>query len=221
MNTQALIDFEIFYIFVISFIKFLLIVAQYNVFFFQSVPVFSVISLIISFFLGGLLLMFLGAEFLAFVVLVVYIGALAVLFLFIVMLLDLRLFSFYSFSNKKKYFFLFEKKYVILSSFLLFFMFFISYVMEFKGILFLSSLNGDLRYHLFYFDYISIFYSYSNIYVFGSVLYTLFFVPFILTSILLLVSLIAAINITLSSQVNLISQNSYVQMLRSSDLFLV
>jgi len=47
----------------------------------------SLINLILCFFLTALLFYVLGAEFLAVVILVVYAGALAILFLFVVMLL--------------------------------------------------------------------------------------------------------------------------------------
>ena len=51
--------------------------------------VFSVLSLIVTFFGGAVLMLINNAEFLSFVVLTIYIGAVAVLFLFIVMMVDL------------------------------------------------------------------------------------------------------------------------------------
>ena len=51
--------------------------------------VFSVLSLIVTFFSGAVLMLINNAEFLSFVVLTIYIGAVAVLFLFIVMMVDL------------------------------------------------------------------------------------------------------------------------------------
>ena len=51
-------------------------------------PVHSVLFLILSFFTAAGLLVLMGAEFLAMLLVVVYVGAVAVLFLFVVMMLD-------------------------------------------------------------------------------------------------------------------------------------
>jgi NADH-quinone oxidoreductase subunit J len=51
-------------------------------------PVHSVLFLILAFFNAAGLFMLLGAEFLAMMLVVVYVGAVAVLFLFVVMMLD-------------------------------------------------------------------------------------------------------------------------------------
>src|ERR1700759_1047740 len=51
-------------------------------------PVHSVLFLILSFFNAAGLFVLMGAEFLAMILIVVYVGAVAVLFLFVVMMLD-------------------------------------------------------------------------------------------------------------------------------------
>lgn len=51
-------------------------------------PVHSVLFLILTFFNAAALFLLTGAEFLAMILLVVYVGAVAVLFLFVVMMLD-------------------------------------------------------------------------------------------------------------------------------------
>jgi NADH-quinone oxidoreductase subunit J len=51
-------------------------------------PVHSVLFLILAFFSAAALFILLGAEFLALILLIVYVGAVAVLFLFVVMMLD-------------------------------------------------------------------------------------------------------------------------------------
>src|ERR1700746_805182 len=51
-------------------------------------PVHSVLFLILTFFNAAGLFVLLGAEFLAMILVVVYVGAVAVLFLFVVMMLD-------------------------------------------------------------------------------------------------------------------------------------
>ena len=51
-------------------------------------PVHSVLFLILGFFNAAGLMVLLGAEFIAFILVIVYVGAVAVLFLFVVMMLD-------------------------------------------------------------------------------------------------------------------------------------
>jgi len=53
-------------------------------------PVHSVLYLILAFFNAAALFVLLGAEFLAMILVVVYVGAVAVLFLFVVMMLDIN-----------------------------------------------------------------------------------------------------------------------------------
>jgi NADH-quinone oxidoreductase subunit J len=54
-------------------------------------PVHSVLFLILAFFSAAGLFVLMGAEFLAMILVVVYVGAVAVLFLFVVMMLDINL----------------------------------------------------------------------------------------------------------------------------------
>lgn len=53
-------------------------------------PVYAVLFLIMCFFQASGLFLLMGAEFLGFILLIVYVGAVAVLFLFVVMMLDLN-----------------------------------------------------------------------------------------------------------------------------------
>ena len=53
-------------------------------------PVHSVLFLILAFFNSAGLFVLLGAEFLAMILVVVYVGAVAVLFMFVVMMLDIN-----------------------------------------------------------------------------------------------------------------------------------
>lgn len=53
-------------------------------------PVHSVLFLILTFFSAAALFVLMGAEFLAMILVVVYVGAIAVLFLFVVMMLDIN-----------------------------------------------------------------------------------------------------------------------------------
>ena len=53
-------------------------------------PVHSVLFLILAFFNAAGLFVLLGAEFIAMILVIVYVGAVAVLFLFVVMMLDIN-----------------------------------------------------------------------------------------------------------------------------------
>ena len=53
-------------------------------------PVHSVLFLILAFFNSAGLFILIGAEFLAMILVVVYVGAVAVLFMFVVMMLDIN-----------------------------------------------------------------------------------------------------------------------------------
>ena len=68
---------------------FMAIVGALNVIF-QRNPVHSVLWLIFTFFNGAGLFVLVGAEFVAMILVVVYVGAVAVLFLFVVMMLDIN-----------------------------------------------------------------------------------------------------------------------------------
>ncbi len=54
-------------------------------------PVYSVLWLILAFFNAAALFVLIGAEFVAMILVIVYVGAVAVLFLFVVMMLDINL----------------------------------------------------------------------------------------------------------------------------------
>jgi NADH-quinone oxidoreductase subunit J len=73
-----------FYVFaLVAIVSAVLVVANRN-------PVYSVLFLILTFFNAAGLFVLLGAEFLAMMLVVVYVGAVAVLFLFVVMMLDIN-----------------------------------------------------------------------------------------------------------------------------------
>ena len=57
----------------------------------SSNPVLSAINLVFSFFLSAVLWLLLGAEFISIILILVYVGAVMVLFLFVVMMLDINI----------------------------------------------------------------------------------------------------------------------------------
>ena len=71
------------------FFSFVVVVSSFLVVF-SSNPVHSVLFLIFTFFNSAIIFLILRAEFLAMTLLIVYVGAVAVLFLFVVMMLDIK-----------------------------------------------------------------------------------------------------------------------------------
>ena len=80
--TASLVSFYIFSVVIL--ISSLMVITSKN-------PVHSVLFLILSFFNGAGLFIILHAEFLAMILIIVYVGAVAVLFLFVVMMLDFKI----------------------------------------------------------------------------------------------------------------------------------
>ena len=80
--TASLLSFYIFSVVIL--ISSLMVITSKN-------PVHSVLFLILSFFNGAGLFVILHAEFLAMILIIVYVGAVAVLFLFVVMMLDFKI----------------------------------------------------------------------------------------------------------------------------------
>jgi len=84
MEMGALIEALAFYAFAgVAIASAVMVIASRN-------PVHSVLFLILAFFNAAGLFVLLGAEFLAMILVIVYVGAVAVLFLFVVMMLDIN-----------------------------------------------------------------------------------------------------------------------------------
>jgi NADH-quinone oxidoreductase subunit J len=158
---------------------------------FSKNPVHSVLWLIFAFANSAGIFILLGAEFLAFVVIIVYVGAVAVLFLFIVMMLDL--------GNVKSSI---SQNWLILVIFSLIFIadcIFITYASFQKNFVDnMSNLNHNL----------------GNIHDIGSVLYTDYILQFQLAGILLLAAMLGAIILGLRKKKYVKRQDIYKQLYR-------
>lgn len=161
-------------------------------------PVHSVLCLILLFVNGSGLLLLLGFEFLGLVLLVVYVGAIAVLFLFIVMMMDLKgvnlrhsLISYYPFG--------------VIMLLIIFF--------ELKTHL----INGFVWYDLsgVYVNWSEKLFENSNISHLGEVLYTHYWMSFLISSYILLVGMVGAIYLTYSKKEEIRKQEIYLQVSRS------
>jgi len=83
-------------------------------------PVHSVLSLIMVFFNAAALFVLISAEFLAMTVVIVYVGAVAVLFLFVVMMLDINIAEIRKGFYKNIYFALFVGSVLFIDLFVMF-----------------------------------------------------------------------------------------------------
>lgn len=162
-------------------------------------PVYSILSLVLLFFNAGGLLILLGLEFLGMLFLIVYIGAIAVLFLFVVMMLNIKV------SNTKYLTFYYFP--------LMFLCIFIIYFFVESNINFL---NFNTLFYNFYFNPITFWYfdvkELHNIFVLGYVLYTFYFYLFLLCGIILLISMLGAISLTLHKRSDIKRQQIFKQL---------
>jgi NADH-ubiquinone oxidoreductase chain 6 len=149
-------------------------------------PVYSVLFLILVFFNVAGLLILLGLDFFAMVFLVVYVGAIAVLFLFVVMMLNIKLAEI----NEKKL------RYLPIGGLLgLIFLFEVFLIVDNDLIPLLWRDNEPLSATAFT-QYSVLVENLSNIESVGILVYTYYFYYFLVASLILLVAMIGAIVLT-------------------------
>ena len=156
-------------------------------------PVHSVLFLILSFINASALFVLLGAEFLAMILAVVYVGAVAVLFLFVVMMLDINFI-------KLREGFLQYLPFGFLLGIVLF--------LELSMLFFTDNLSRD---SLAEFSINPIFSEIENTKKLGNVLYTDYFYLFQISGLILLVAMIGSIVLTLRERTGVKKQIIYDQ----------
>ncbi|MBI28683.1 MAG: NADH:ubiquinone oxidoreductase subunit J [Pelagibacteraceae bacterium] len=152
-------------------------------------PIHSVLYLILSFVTSAILFVTLGAEFLAMILIVVYVGAVAVLFLFVVMMLDIN------FVKIKEGFLSYLPIALLISACL---------VTELI-IIFIS--KNKLLPEIVNYSDLPDFSSKSNTKDIGNVLYTDYFYLFQISGLILLVAMIGSIVLTLRTRPGVKKQN--------------
>jgi len=150
-------------------------------------PIESVLFLILAFCNTAAILFIFNVEFLGLLFIIIYVGAVAVLFLFIIMMLNIKNpnDSVLNISYLKS---IYNKIKIFVFSFLVIVLF-----------LFLQNTFQQDTFLFFdkNFDFVSIFDKLNNIDVIGQVLYNYFIICFLLAGLVLLISLIGAIVLTL------------------------
>ena len=152
-------------------------------------PVHSVLFLILSFVNAAGLFVLLGAEFLAMILVVVYVGAVAVLFLFVVMMLDIN------FIKLREGFLQYLPFGALLG---------IVLVIE-LGILYLTDTSSNINSSLSSLE--SSINELENTKMIGQILYTNYFYLFQICGIILLVAMIGSITLTLREKEGVKKQN--------------
>lgn len=168
-------------------------------------PVHSVLFLILVFFNSAGLLILLGLDFFAMIFLVVYVGAIAVLFLFVVMMLNIKLAEI----NEKKL------RYLPIGGLLgLLFLFEVFLIVDNDLIPLLITKNPEVFHTLSDIDFIewsTMLQTVTNIEAVGQCMYTYYFYFFLLASLILLVAMIGAIVLTMHKGVHIKRQKVFEQ----------
>ena len=159
-------------------------------------PIHSVLFLILVFFNTSILFLFSNAEFLAMVILIVYIGAVAVLFLFVIMMLDINI-------TKLRQTFLNYLPIGLFVGFIILLELF--YVVSQSRLNFVqtSSIENNISDQIL-----------DNTKIIGNILYTDYFLLFQISGIILLVAMIGAIFLTIRKREGIKKQNIYKQILK-------
>ena len=164
-------------------------------------PVHSVLFLILVFFNAAGLLILLGLDFFAMIFLVVYVGAIAVLFLFVVMMLNIKLAEI----NEKRL------RYLPIGGFLgLLFLFEIFLIVD-NDLIPLIGSTGDSKTESAFTQWSLFIDALTNIEALGLLIYTFYFYFFLIASLILLVAMIGAIVLTMHKGVNVKRQQVFQQ----------
>ena len=165
-------------------------------------PVHSVLFLILAFFNAAGLLILMEMEFLSLIFIVVYVGAIAVLFLFVVMMLNVKI------SEVEDE----VLQYLPVGGTIgLIFLFLIFFIIEGDFVSFNGQANSI---YLDWFQQVDVV---SNIETLGQVLYTEYLVYFLLAGVILLVAMVGAIVLTMSTRTSLRRQLIFQQVSRDFD----
>jgi NADH-quinone oxidoreductase subunit J len=184
-------QFHLFFLFFILFSSIFLILSRN--------PVYSVLFLILIFFCSAASVILVGVDFIGLLFIIIYVGAIAVLFLFIVMMLDLKI------ERSSLQDFLFE------ASALLFILITVVAIITLKS-------GNDFNSFDEYFSLAALFVNnldpLFNIDVFGQCLFNYFIPCFLIAGLILLVAMLGAIALTLKYAAKKKNQTSSRQLSR-------
>jgi NADH:ubiquinone oxidoreductase subunit 6 (subunit J) len=146
--------------------------------------IYSIFLLVFTFALSTGLLFLLESEFMALIFIIIYVGAISVLFLFVIIMLDLKTQN--SFKNLYK-FFPFNNILVFLFLFIIFTVIYNNFNTNYYNNNFLFNFNINWLYKL---DYI------TDLNLLGQILYTHYVVQFLILGMILLLAVLGAVVLT-------------------------
>jgi len=190
----------IFFSYALVFSSIMVIIAQH--------PVFSLLFLVSCFIFSSFLLFLLECEFLAFLFIVVYVGAIAILFLFAIMMLESKLNNLSK--NTIKYF-----PIGILFSIVL-----LLPILNVVNTFFVdSSTVSDSFYVNNYQNWYDLIDSTHDVNVYGQILYSYFALQLLIAGLILLVVLIGVVSLTNSYEKQTKQQSTFRQLSRTVKIF--
>jgi NADH-quinone oxidoreductase subunit J len=151
-------------------------------------PVHAALFLVFSFFNSAILWMLLEAEFLAIVLVLVYVGAVMVLFLFVVMMLDINV------AQMREGFTRYAPLGIVIA---------LIVVAEIGSVVWVKSLGTEVT----PVASVGVAADYSNTQALGELLYTKYLYPFELAAVILLLAIVAAIVLTMRHRTGLKQQD--------------
>jgi NADH-quinone oxidoreductase subunit J len=170
-------------------------------------PVQSILYLILVFIITSFLFILYDFTFLGLILMIVYLGAVVVLFLFIVMLLNIKVLELRRTINFYPFLFL-------IFSFFLFFLLINNFEITFfykpniKSFNLLSTDIIDINWSNFFFNK-------NSFFLLSQVMYIYFFLHFLIGGLVLFLAMIGAIVLTFSQLKYLKKQNVYIQLIRN------
>ena len=177
---------------------------------FSTNPIYSVLYLILSFVISSFFLIFFGLEFIPIVMIVIYVGAVAILFLFVVLMLNIK-----TAENQ-------QISFAILPSAVIFALIFFSVYYLLLNLqiptVFTSILSSFYTIDFLEFSNFSFFHNISGLFntpSIGCSIFTRYLYSFLLSGIILLLAMLSTITLTLQRSFSSKSQLVYDQVLVS------
>lgn len=164
-------------------------------------PIYSLLFLILLFFMAAIILLTIKVEFFALLLIVVYVGAVAILFLFVIIMLKIKL--------RKSFF---SPLFIVFLSLLLF----ISISLYFYFNTYLYLLNYKFSMETFIGGNFCFFDKIKSLMIIGQFFYNYFIVVLLIAGFLLLIALIGAVVLTLDFSKKKFKDMSYRQLSRKS-----
>ena len=170
-------------------------------------PIFTVIFLAISFIFASFLLFLMECEFLALLFLVIYLGAILILFLFAVMMLESKLTNLFNS----------QIKYIPIG--LIFIFLLLSYFVININLNYITTYNFNYLYFNIYQNWYNLIDCCTDVVIYSQILYSYYVLQFLITGLILLLMLICVVYLTNSYYKHQINNQSVFKQLSKKFLF--